>query len=149
VKAGMNHKQAAQIADLINARNELARRYAAKDIQLVRENYLFELSKAGNVIGCVEVKRVQWYQFEIDHLSIAEDVEGNGVAWALFKRVEQYAVQSRGRLIQCTIREGNEKSQRLFKRNGFSQVSVFHYPDTGNNVGVWQKVISPKREVAR
>jgi ribosomal protein S18 acetylase RimI-like enzyme len=141
VDIDVNEKQAAQIAELLNARNQLARRYTGKDILAARDTYLFEVSETGDVTGCVEVKKVQWYQFEIDHLSVTEAVEGKGVASSLFRRAEEHAKQSRGRILQCTIREDNEKSQRLFKRKGFIQVSEFHYPDTGNNVGVWQKVI--------
>ena len=145
----MNKAHAGQIAELINARNKLAKHYTADKIYAARSTYLFELSEDGHVIGCLEVKKVQWYQFEIDHLSVAKDVEGKGVAWKLFMRAEDQAQQSRGRLLQCTIREDNEDSVRFFKRNGFLKVAEFHYPDTGNNVGVWQKVISPKKPHAR
>jgi len=29
------------------------------------DNYLYELSEGGNIIACAEMKRVQWYQFEV------------------------------------------------------------------------------------
>lgn len=45
--------------------------------------------------------------------------------------------------MQCTIRENNEESTGLFVKNGFVRTALFLYPDTGNNVGVYQKVISP------
>jgi GNAT superfamily N-acetyltransferase len=138
----MDHKQANQIAELINVRNRLARQYNAQDILDAADRYLFELSVAGDVVGCVEIKRVQWYQFEIDHLSVVKDVEGKGIGWKLFKRAEERALSGRGRVLQCTIREDNAGSERLFKRNGFHRAAEFYYPDTGNNVGVWQKVIS-------
>lgn len=138
----MDNKQAKQIADLINARNRLARQYDAESILEAADRYLFELSETGDVIGCVEVKRVQWYQFEVDHLSVVKEVEGTGIGWSLFKRAEERALNNRGRILQCTIREGNADSECLFKRNGFHRVATFYYPDTGNNVGVWQKVIS-------
>lgn len=143
----MNHKQAKQIAELVNARNQLARQYDAQDILDASDRYLFELSDAGDVIGCVEVKRVQWYQFEIDHLSLVKEVEGKGIGWKLFKRAEERALIGRGRVLQCTIREGNANSEHLFERNGFHRVGTFYNSDTFNLVGVWQKVISlePKR----
>ena len=140
----MNIKQAGQIAQLINERNQLVRRYTADVILAAKNNYLFELSETGDVTGCVEVKKVQWYQFEIDHLCVAKALEGKGVGWTLFKRAEQRAKQLRGRVLQCTIRNNDNDSKKLFTRNGFQQVSEFFYPDTGNNVGIWQKVISLK-----
>ena len=47
------------------------------------------------------------------------------------------------RILQCTIREGNEESIGLFKKMGFFQVSQFYYDRSGNNVSVWHKVLIP------
>jgi len=48
-------------------------------------------------------------------------------------------------LLQCTIREGNAESRSLFERFGFSHVSTFNNPSSGNNVAVFQKVLSSAR----
>jgi L-amino acid N-acyltransferase YncA len=44
--------------------------------------------------------------------------------------------------VQCTIRDDNAESEGLFNKCGFVQTSTFYYPSSGNNVGVWQKVVS-------
>jgi ribosomal protein S18 acetylase RimI-like enzyme len=140
----MNLKQAGEIADLINARNHLTMQYSAQSVLKANENYLFEVTELNAVIGCAELKAVQWYQSEVLHLSVKKDFEGKGVGWKLLARAEAKAREAGARLLQCTIREGNQESCRLFDRNGFRLVGEFHNANSGNNVGIWQKIISPK-----
>lgn len=140
----MNEEIAGQVAQLLNERNELVKRYDAKTVLAAKENYLFELADDGSVSGCAELKRVQWYQCEISHLSVHKDSEGKGVAWILLKRAEEKAKSLGGRVLQCTIREGNGESLRFFERNGFLLVGKFNYSVSGNNVGIWQKILSPR-----
>lgn len=139
----MNENHAAQIASLLNARNQLARKYTADDVMKTAANYLYDLSDQGVVVACVELKKVQWYQFEISHLSVIEDKKGYGRT--LYKRAEALAKALGCLVLQCTIRENNERSRSLFEKNDFKRGAEFYYPATGNNVGVWYKVLSPKR----
>ncbi len=139
----MNRDHASQIANLLNSQNRLVVRYDADAVLKSSGDYLYDLSESGAVIACLELKRVQWYQFEIDHLTVVPDFLGKGFARRLLQQAEDRATKAGGRVLQCTIREDNERSQALFRKNGFSQVARFHYPMSGNNVGVWQKVISP------
>ena len=141
----MNREHACQIAHLLNSHNRLVIRYNADRVLKSAETYLYELSAGGEVMACVELKDVQWYQFEIDHLTVAPDSQRKGFARQLLKRAEEQATNAGGRVMQCTIREDNEPSQQLFRTNGFSRVSTFHNPKSGNNVGVWQKIISPAK----
>lgn len=139
----MEHNHAVQIAQLVNLRNQLVVQYDAESVLKSAGNYLYELSDRNEVIACVELKRVQWYQFEIDHLSVASAAEHKGFARKLLACAEKRATKTGGRVLQCTIRANNTRSQDLFRQNGFLQVSRFFYPQSGNNLGVWQKVISP------
>ena len=138
----MDRKQAEQIGQLLNTRNQLVQPYDADRVLASAPNYLFTLSHSGDVIACAELKRVQWYQFEISHVTTAPGSEGKGLARALLAQAEDRAKEDGCRILQCTIREENKRSQELFLKNGFRQVSAFYYPYSGNNVGVWQKVLS-------
>ncbi len=60
----MTKAQAEEIANLINERNQLVRRYKAKDILQHAGNYEYEI-RDGKVVACVERKKVQWYQWEV------------------------------------------------------------------------------------
>ncbi len=141
----MTKPRAQEIAKLINERNQLARRYKADDILRYASNYEYEL-RDGKVVACVERKKVQWYQWEICHLSVPEEWEGRGVAFAVYSRAEEAARAGGACVLQCTIRQGNEKSERFFRRQGFAKVGSFLYDATGNTVGIWQKLIRPPEE---
>ena len=144
----MDRKHAAQISQLLNSQNQLVVEYNEDRILQSNDNYLYVLSNSDDVIACVELKRVQWYQFEICHLTVAPEVRRKDYGSRLLKQCEECAKIKRGRVLQCTIRIDNQPSQKLFAKNGFVQVSQFYYPDSGNSVEVWQKVIShsPKAE---
>jgi ribosomal protein S18 acetylase RimI-like enzyme len=139
----LDGRHASQIAELVNAHNQLSVRYDADRVLRSDGTYFYELSDGGDVIACVELRRVQWYQLEIDHLTVAPAARARGLAFGLLQRCEAQARERGGRLLQCTIREGNAASERLFERNGFTRVGGFFNAATGNNVGVWQKVLSP------
>ena len=132
--------QAAQIAALLNERNQLTKKYDREDVLQRASEYDFE-DDGGRVVACVQRRRVQWYQWEICHLSVHEDWEDTGVAYKLYLRAAAFAERNGARILQCTIREGNEKSERFFNRQGFRKVATFANEGSGNNVGVWIKSI--------
>jgi ribosomal protein S18 acetylase RimI-like enzyme len=135
--------QADQIAALLNERNQLTVQYTRKLVLDEANNYLCRILDTGDVIACVELKSVQWYQVEVLHLTVAEHHEGKGHAKALLCEAERIARTRGARLVQCTIRMNNEASRRLFEGFGFLQVNTFFNGGTGNNVGVFQKVLTP------
>lgn len=59
---------AGQIANLLNSQNQLTVPYKASKILEDEERYIVRTNDKDRVIGAVEVKLVQWYQCEIDHL---------------------------------------------------------------------------------
>jgi len=83
----------------------------------------------------------KWYQWEVLHLSVDEAWEGKGLASLVYERLEKAARSAGVRLLQCTIREGNKDSVAFFDRRGFSKIARFLNRQTGNAVGVWQKVL--------
>ena len=138
----MTNAQAEEIASLINERNQLVKQYEAKDILQNAGNYEYEV-RDEKVVACVERKKVQWYQWEICHLSVPKEWGGKGVAFAVYQRAAAAARAGGARVLQCTIRKGNDDSEKFFLRQGFTKVGSFFYDGTGNTVGIWQKVICP------
>jgi ribosomal protein S18 acetylase RimI-like enzyme len=133
------------IAALLNGRNQLTVQYTRARVQNEAENYIYRLSEAGDLIACVEVKKVQWYQAEVLHLTVAAAHERKGHAKALLCEAERAARANGARVLQCTIRTDNQASRNLFEGFGFSHVSTFLNQGSGNNVGVFQKVLATAR----
>lgn len=131
-----------QIASLLNERNQLTVKYTRKRVLDHATNYVCRHSEAGEIVACVEVKSVQWYQTELLHLTVAQAHVGRGHAKALLCVAERLARARGARLLQCTIRQENIASRRLFEGSGFLQVSVFLNQDSGNNVAVFQNVLT-------
>lgn len=140
----MTSKQAEEIAQLLNDRNQLQDDYTGEKVREHAENYLFEL-RADVVIACVEIKKVQWYQWEICHLSVSKDHEGQGLGKRLICEAEDKARRGAARIVQCTIRVGNEASERAFRRSGYREACCFFNARTDNYVAVWQKVVSTRQ----
>jgi RimJ/RimL family protein N-acetyltransferase len=136
----ITQREAEQIAELVNARNELPVKYSAAKVLKDHDNYLCEIDNQV-VVGCVEVKRVQWYQWEIRHLSVRETHEGKGLGKRLVHQAEDKAKNGGARIVQCTIRVGNEPSEQTFRRSGYREASCFFNADTGRYIAVWQKVL--------
>ena len=132
-----------QIAALLNKRNELTVQYTPQRILQHADNYICRYSENGEVIACVEVKKVQWYQTEILHLTVAPSHERQGHAKALLCETERVVRVNGARLLQCTIRVGNTASRSLFENFGFSHVGSFFNQKSGNNVDVFQKILMP------
>lgn len=130
-----------QISALLNERNQLTVKYTRKRVLEHAGNYLCRFSDANEVVACVEVKSVQWYQTEILHIAVAASHTRKGHAKALLCEAERIARANGARLLQCTIREGNIESRALFEGFGFSRVGTFNNPSSGNNVAVFQKML--------
>ena len=141
----MTDTQADQIAALLNERNQLTVQYTGKRVLASADNYLYRISETNEVIACVEVKEVQWYQAEVLHLTVAEPCERKGHAKALLCEAQRSARAKGARILQCTIRMDNEASRRLFEGFGFLHVGTFLNQFSGNNVGVFQKVLATAR----
>lgn len=138
----LSNIQAKQIATLLNERNQLTVRSTSRSVLDHSEDYIYRTSQTGNILGCVEVKRVQWYQAEILHLTVRTDEEGNGHAKAMLAEADLAARKFNARLLQCTIREDNTASISLFLSCGFIQVSRFYNKVSGNNILILQKVLA-------
>lgn len=138
----MNHDIAAQIANLLNSQNQLMIHYDAAKILAQAEGYIIRFGDNEKVLGCVEVKRVQWYQCEIDHLSVHPDAKRNGLGKGLLAEAEAKAKQLGARMAQCTIRVGNVASEQLFMQGGYKATLIFTNQGNENQVTVYQKVLS-------
>lgn len=138
----MKRNAAEQIAALLNTRNQLMKNYDADAVMKDSGNYVYRIIE-DRVIACVEVKPVQWYQAEILHLTVHPAFEGKGYAKQLLARALDRAKAQRARVAQCTIREDNDRSAKLFRGFGFTQVGRFRNQMSGNNVSVWQRIVTP------
>jgi RimJ/RimL family protein N-acetyltransferase len=144
----MTPQQAAQIAQLINARNQLTQTYTAETVSRRAKNYLFE-TEDEVIVGCIEVKRVQWYQWEIRHLSVDPTREGKGIGKRLIRSAEEKAELGGARVVQCTIRVGNQASAHVFRKSGYIPACCFFNSTSGHDVMVWQKVLSTRPNQTR
>lgn len=138
----MTNDEGSQIAALLNRRNQLTVPYDAGRVTKFADQYLFKTIK-DQVVAAVELKNVQWYQGEVCHLTVHEDFEGEGYAKSLLAELERRAAARGFRILQCTIREGNAESEKLFAKAGFNPVSRFHNKISGNNITIWHKVLVP------
>ncbi len=132
---------AKQVADLLNSENQLVLHYTEEKVLASADHYVYEASEENKVIAFVECKKVQWYQFEVCHLTVNPGFRGKRYGKRILEKAINHAKSNRGRIVQCTIRDDNEASARLLEKSGFQKVSKFFYPYSGNNVDVWQKVI--------
>jgi N-acetylglutamate synthase-like GNAT family acetyltransferase len=139
----MDRRQAEQIATLLNEQNQLTVQYTAEKVLEHSDNYLVRLDSAGQVLACAELKKVQWYQFELLHVTVAQEHHRQGHARALVAEAEKKAIELGARILQCTIRAGNTASEELFKSSGFSSVCRFYNPSSKNIISVWQRVLLP------
>lgn len=140
-KSFMDKKIAIQIADLLNERNQLTVNYNKERVLKSKENYVW-YGKENELAACAEVKKVQWYQWEISHVSVAKKYEGKGLGTKILRRAEARARKGNARVIQCTIRSSNESSLKLFGRNGYIRVNQFYYSISKNWVFILQKTVS-------
>jgi GNAT superfamily N-acetyltransferase len=140
---------AEQIATLINTQNELTVTYTAAKVLRHEDRYIVRADESGNVVGVVEVKNVQWYQCEVDHLSVSPKHTRQGIGSWLLEQAETRAKELGARVAQCTIRVGNVESEGLFKKYHYAPAVTFRNERSGNDVTVYQKVLvaadSPNR----
>jgi len=136
----MTKATAAAIANLINMQNQLTKRYTADTVLAEEDKYIVRM-RDGEVIGAVEVKKVQWYQCEISHLSVDPAARGVGIGRSLVEEVEVRACRLGARIAQCTIRIGNAASEAVFTKRGFVATVTFRNAQSGNDVTVYQKVL--------
>jgi ribosomal protein S18 acetylase RimI-like enzyme len=141
----MTPRAARQIADLLNQQNVLTRQYTARMILDAQDNYIvsFDGKEAEKVLGAVELKRVQWYQCEIDHLTVDPELQRGGIGSELLREAESRAIALGARVVQCTIRVGNVKSEAFFKKHGYVPTVTFfnRRGHKGNRVTVYQRAL--------
>jgi N-acetylglutamate synthase-like GNAT family acetyltransferase len=136
-----NNKQAGQIAALLNEYNHLASSYTAQDIIANADRYFCHFSTSGDIIACIELVKVQWYQFEIRHLVVAPTQLRRGYAQSLLLEMEKVVRERGGHILQCTTRKSNFSANIFFLKNKFIPCSMFYNPASSNVIFVWQKCL--------
>jgi len=130
-----------QIATLLNERNQLEKSYTWEEVFTELDNYVF-IENNEQLIACAETRKVQWYQWEILHVSVKLGEEGKGYASKVLKKAEDLAYQQGAQVLQCTIRENNENSLKLFEAKGYCRVNRFFNILSKRWLFIYQKVIS-------
>ena len=136
----MNKEVAEKIADLLNSSNVLASQYTYRGILNYSNDYIV-IQNDDDVIGCVCVRSVSWYQFELKHLVVAEAYRRMGYGRKLIEDAVRLVKERGGMVVQCTIREGNNDTRKLFRECGFGQCIEFTNKETGNVLKVYQKAV--------
>lgn len=139
----MTIETARSIAELLNERNNLMTVYNYDLILQNANNYRYILLE-NELVAVAEIKKVQWYQFEIKHVSVKKEFEGKGFGSKIIKVAEEEAINKNGKIIQCTIRVDNTASINLFERNGYLLVNKFYNNESKNQVNIYQKIITKK-----
>jgi L-amino acid N-acyltransferase YncA len=137
----MTNQIAQEVAALLNARNQLTVKYDSQKVLKDEKHYIVRHDESSKVVGVVEVKKVQWYQCEICHLSVAVDRHGIGSSLLIEALAKAKALGAR--VAQCTIRVGNTGSEALFTKHGFVPSLTFQNCDNGNRVTVFHKALTP------
>lgn len=137
----MKRNEAEQIADLRNTQNQLTENYTAEKIIEHQNDIIYHIGDGGKVICAVEVLRVQWYQAEIKHLTVDPAVKGNGLGRKLLVEAEEKALELGALVVQCTVRDNNTGSIKLFLSSGYHHCLTVKNPKSGNRVMILQKPI--------
>ncbi len=137
----MSETVAQQVADLLNSQNQLTIHYTGAEVLAHQKRYIVRIRNESEVLGAVEVKEVQWYQCEIDHLTVAPRAKRQGVGTGLLEEAEARGRQLGARIAQCTIRVGNVESEALFIKRGYTRGVTFVNEGNDNRVTVYQKVL--------
>jgi N-acetylglutamate synthase-like GNAT family acetyltransferase len=140
----MNPIQANQIAELLNNSNELKSAYTADQLLRYAHEYKFIQNEDTNkVVAVVQIKKVQWYQYEIGNLVVSPENNSKELAQRLLQMAERQALNEGARVLQGTVRQDDQKNIDLFKSSGFKHVANFYNQQSDKNITVWQKILSP------
>jgi len=134
----MTENQALQIANLLNERNQLTTAYTANSILASEDRYVF-YEETKIVVACAEIKKVQWYQWEIRHVSVHEKFERRGYGRRILQFAERKVKDNGGLIAQCTVRADNHSSIMLFLASDYIKAISFFNKATGNYIQVFQK----------
>lgn len=134
----MNQEQAKQIAALLK-QNDLTIEHTETTVLNSSADYVF-IEEESKIVACAEIKKVQWYQWEIKHVSVAKPKCGLGKRIVVI--AENKAKEKNAKVIQCTIRSDNEASIALFKSSKYSQGITFYNPTSKHDVIIFQKSLT-------
>lgn len=125
------------IAQLINQHSPLVVKIDPEEINL--DEYA-RVWIDDELAGCVRVKKVSWYQFEVSHLVVDPNHRRQRRAHLLVDAALESIREQDGRVAQCTIRADNNISKRIFAGHGFQPGIGFTGP-SGNHLEIWQRAL--------
>jgi GNAT superfamily N-acetyltransferase len=128
--------RAEQIAKLVNTYSQLTDRIDPGDV--LHNTYLSE-AEIDKVLGCVKVRKLNWYLMEVCHLVVDLKNRRKGLGTSLVQQAELWGKNAGLKVSQCTIRLQNTPSIRLFHTAGYQPGPIFQGPR--EMVRLWTKAI--------
>lgn len=146
----MNILVAQQISELVFQYNGLPEKPAADDIASRTYFWLGVQSFGGceELWGCVGVRKMSWFAYELKHLTVKPEFRGRGYAQLLVNQALSYVAGREKGLVYATIKVDNQPSQQLFGKLGFEREVEFENFQTKQRLNVWRKTLEITHKVA-
>ena len=135
----MNLIQAQQICNLLNKNNGLSEPLSVSQILNTKRKYLTR--SMGDVVACAAYRKRSWYQYEVLHVSVNENLRGWKFGQDLLSEIEVIARKDGIALLQATCKEKNQASLSLFRKQGYSVVNTFKSKYSGDRLCLLQKIL--------
>lgn len=109
-----------------------------EDMILDNANNYIVLLNEDIVIGCVSLKKNNWYSYEVMHMVVIPPYRNMGYGKRLIDDCITRAKSKGCKILQCTIKNTNEISKKVFLNKDFRCTSQFVNNNTGNTIEVYQ-----------
>lgn len=137
----MTHKQASQIADLVNTYNSPKQPWQTNKVYEKANSYHFATDENMDVVGCVRIQKKKVSEGYISKLSVGETHRRKGHAFNLLSRAELAALSQGISKVKANIRIDNEASRKLFERAGYCEGVMFYDTVRDTIMSHWSKQI--------
>lgn len=134
-----------QIANLLNAQNQLTIHYQKQDILKNFNNYIVFVDsiRSMKVTGFIQVKKLNYYSVEITHLSVHPDFQGNALGVQLLDAAEDRSskLDMNIHILTATVRKNNIASRKIFDSQEWIKIKEFTNHQSGNDIIIYQKYL--------
>lgn len=137
----MKNSTANKIADLVNRRNKLPNKL--EKYTVLTGNYFYVAINEGKpseeILACVRAKCMSFFCYELKHLAVNEQYEGQGMGQKMIEIVEDFVRTKKVPVLCATTRADNQGAIRLFNKLGYKPTKEFTNAGTSNPCVLWQK----------
>lgn len=135
----MTHKQATQIAEMVNTYNDPAEPWQANKVLEKKHSYEYLTDEQLDIIGAIRLQKRNINHGYLSKLCVREQDRKKGHGRCLLSKAEQNAKNQGFRKITANIRRDNEDSRRLFNSNGYKEEMSFYHCGKNCFMSVWTK----------